>query len=147
MDKIISGKDINGTHYQITAFPEAIGYLNEKLSELGIVVLRSNQYFPQNVMACIEFNNYPVVKDWQHGRLEGGLFINSAAGGCFMRPSLVNCHTLPKADRKTAVFRFELEIDTRDGYRAEDHSIEIVKAAIDEFVARCKVGFCYHFAN
>lgn len=147
MDKIRSGKDINGTQYQITAFPKATEYLKEKLSELGSVVLSSNQYFPQNVMASIEFSDYPIVKDWQRCSFDGGLFINSAAGGCFMRPSIVGCHTLPKANSKTAVFRFELEIDTRDGYRLEDHSIGIVKAAIDEFVARCKVGFCYHFEN
>lgn len=147
MDKIRSGKDINGTQYQITAFPEATEYLNEKLSELGSVVLNSNLYFPQNVMAFIEFNDYPTVKDRRRGRLDDGLFINSDAGGCFMRPGIANCHTLPKANSKTAVFRFELEIDTRDGYSLEEHSVEIVKASIDEFVAKCKVGFCYHFGN
>ena len=100
MDKIRSGKDINGTQYTITAFPEATEYLNTKLAELGSVILSSNQHFPQNVMASIEFSNYPNVKDWRRGVLDSGLFINSATGGCFMRPGIANCHTLPKGEQK-----------------------------------------------
>lgn len=117
------------------------------MSELGSVNLQRNRYNPQDAIVSIEFNDFPIVKDWRNGYLDGGMYINSAAGGCFMRPGIASCRQLPKSNSKTAVFAFDLEIDTRDGFNIEEHSVEIVKAAIDEFVAKCKVGFCYHFTN
>ena len=143
--EIRSGRDINGTPYTITTFPDAIDYLKEKLSELGHLTFHQNSTFNYSIDVQIEFHKQPVVQDWRQKRLDGGLCINSAAGGCFMYPSIVWCRVMPQPNSKIAQFHFDLEIDTRDGYPVEKHDIQIVKDAIDEFVKRCKVGFCYHF--
>lgn len=142
---IRSGRDINGTEYDITEFPDTIDYLKEKLSKLGYLTFYKHSGFDYSVDVQIEFYKQPVVQDWRQKYLDDGLFINSASGGCFMRPSIVRCRILPQPNSKITQFHFDLEIDTRDGYLLGKHSADIIKGAIDEFVNRCKVGFCYHF--
>ena len=52
---IRSGRDINGTEYDITEFPDTIDYLKEKLSELGYLTFYKHSGFDYSVDIQIEF--------------------------------------------------------------------------------------------
>lgn len=131
----------------VTEYSELKNYLLEKLKELGKIKLHENEVLGAPYYnAKITLYDFPKVKDWSTDNDTSFLHINSTAGGCFIRHISVNCHQLPKADRKECEFRFELALSTNFVPLAE-HSEQLVKMAIDEFVKEAKQGFCYFFQN
>jgi hypothetical protein len=127
-------------------------YLTQKLDEIAARVnlekpvnFWTQRENPHVFIATIHFDN-PKIVDWMKERLDGGLFISSNAGGCFLRPPIVNCRTIPSVTNSVGVFVFSFELSTH--YTPEiDHTIDSIKTAIDTFVKRAKVGLCNHFGG
>lgn len=131
----------------ITCYPELKSYLEKALQALGEVEVMGHRCLPEPWYEVhIVFRDEPKIFDWRKSNPGGALYINSDAGGCFIRPSIVTCRQLPMRGSKEAGFDFDLSIDSRE-YPVEQHNDGLVRQAIDTFVQRCKVGFCYHFRS
>lgn len=129
----------------ITSYPELKDYLIEKLRELGHVEYAVSHLDEPNYLVTLRFSEPPKIYDWRK-EWPSCLYINSDAGGCFIKNIAVNCYDLPVMGKKTCKFSFDLSLDSRM-LPEEEHNEEKVKAAIDGFVKQATNGFCYHFKD
>jgi len=129
----------------ITSYPELKGYLVEKLKQLGHVECSVSSLGEPNYLITLRFVEHPKVYDWRK-EWPNCLYINSDAGGCFIREISVNCYDLPMLNSKKCKFSFNLSLDSRY-FPVSEHCEEKVKAGIDNFVRQAANGFCYHFKN
>ena len=126
-----------------TRYPGLEGYLVMRLRELGEVEVQQSPV--KSITATITFDQIPhIVNDQGGNRLDGGIWINSDAGGCV--PGGASCRKLPSPNNRTCSFDFDLSLDSQ-WIKPELHSADFVMDQIDTFVRAAKVGFSYSFSG